>query len=109
MSKKKPGERARSVRRAAERAADKLVRQRQRLFELEPGGSPERPVDIDSPSVVELKAEAFPCPRCATPFRVEAHRAPSSPGMRLREAAVICPRCGSRRSIWFRLTGPSLN
>jgi hypothetical protein len=107
MAKRKPS--ARSERRAKERALDKLARQRERLFELEPGGSPELPIDIDSPSVVELKAEATPCPRCDTALRVEAHRAPSSPGMRLREAATLCPRCGSRRSIWFRLVGPSLN
>lgn len=109
MSKRKSGERARSARRAEQRAADKLARQRERLFELEPGGSPERPIDIESASVVEVKAEATPCPRCGVPVRVEAHRAPSSPGMRLREAAVVCPRCGSRRSIWFRLAGPTLN
>jgi hypothetical protein len=29
--------------------------------------------------------------------------------MRLREAAVVCPRCGRGRSIWFRLIEPSLN
>jgi hypothetical protein len=29
--------------------------------------------------------------------------------MRLREAEVVCPRCGKQRSIWFRLVGPSLN
>lgn len=109
MAKRKPGERARSARRAEQRAVDKLARQRERLFELQPGGSPERPIDIDSPSVVELKAAALPCPRCDTPLRVEAHRAPSSPGMRLREAAVVCPRCGQGRSVWFRLVGSSLN
>lgn len=107
MAKRKPS--PRSERREKERALAKLGRDRERLFQLEPGGSPERPIDIDSPSVVELKAEATPCPRCNTPLRVEAHRAPRSPGMRLREAATLCPRCGARRSIWFRLVGPSLN
>jgi hypothetical protein len=109
MPKRKPTERARTARRAALRASDKLARQRERLFQLEPGAAPERPIDVDSPSVVELRAAALECPRCQVAFRVEAHRAPSSPGMRLREAEVSCPRCGQHRSIWFRLVGESLN
>jgi hypothetical protein len=109
MAKRKPPARARTAKRAALRASDKLVRQRERLFTLEPGGSSERPIEIESPSVVELRAAALTCPRCEVAFRVEEHRAPSVDGMRLREARVTCPRCGQRRSIWFRLTGPSLN
>ncbi|HTV17410.1 MAG TPA: hypothetical protein VMG12_02030 [Polyangiaceae bacterium] len=109
MAKRKPPERARTARRAAERAADKLAQQRERLFQLEAGGTPERPIDVESSSVVEPRAAALECPRCQLAFRVEAHRAPSSPGMRLREAEVSCPRCGKRRSIWFRLVGESLN
>jgi endogenous inhibitor of DNA gyrase (YacG/DUF329 family) len=109
MPKRKPTERARTARRAALRASDKLARQRERLFQLEPGGTPDRPIDVDSSSVVEPRAAALECPRCQLPFRVEAHRAPSSPGMRLREAEVSCPRCGQRRSVWFRLVGESLN
>ncbi len=108
-ARRKPPERARTARRAALRAADKLAAQRERLFSLEPGGTPERPIEIESPSVVELRASALACPRCEVAFRVEAHRAPSSPGMRLRQAEVVCPRCGAHRSIWFRLVGPSLN
>ena len=109
MAKRKITERARTARRAAARASDKLARQRERLFELEPGGSAERPIDVESSSVVEPRAAALECPRCQVGFRVEAHRAPSSPGMRLREAEVSCPRCGQRRSIWFRLVGESFN
>jgi hypothetical protein len=109
MPKRKPTERARSARRAALRAADKLARQRERLFQLEAGGAPERPIDVESSNVIEPRAAALECPRCQVAFRVEAHRAPSSPGMRLREAEVACPRCGQRRSIWFRLVGESLN
>jgi hypothetical protein len=107
--KKSTTERARSQRRAAERATDKLARQRERLLELEPGGTPERPIDVESASVVEPRAQSLPCPRCGTPLRVDAHLAPSTPGMRLREVQASCPRCGHRRSIWFRLAGPTLN
>jgi DNA-directed RNA polymerase subunit RPC12/RpoP len=109
MAKRKPPERARSARRAHERAAGKLARQRERLFDLEAGGKPEHPIDVESASVVEPRARSIACPRCESPFRIEAHLAPSSEGMRLREVQVQCPRCATRRSIWFRLTGPSLN
>lgn len=109
MPKRKPTERARTARRAALRAEGKLVHQRKRLFLLEPGGTPERPIDVESSSVVEPRAAALECPRCLAPFRVESHRAPSSPGMRLREAEVSCARCGARRSVWFRLVGESSN
>jgi uncharacterized C2H2 Zn-finger protein len=109
MARRKPTERARTARRAALRASDKLAQKRERLFLLEPGGTPERPIDVEASSVVEPRAAALECPRCQVAFRVEAHRAPSSPGMRLREAEVSCPRCGGRRSIWFRLAGDSLN
>jgi hypothetical protein len=108
MAQRKPA-RPRTARRAALRSADKLVQQRERLFLLEPGGSPERPIDVESPSVVEPKASSKTCPRCEVAFRVETHRAPSVDGMRLREAEVSCPRCGQRRSLWFRLVGPSSN
>lgn len=108
-NRKKPAARARTAQRAALRAGVKLVRQRERLFSLEPGGSSERPLEIESPSVVEPRAAALACPRCEVGFRVEEHRAPSVDGMRLREARVICPRCGERRSVWFRLTGPTLS
>jgi hypothetical protein len=109
MAKRKPKERPRSARRAALRTADKLVRQREKLLSLEAGGSPERPIDVESASVVEPRAASFTCPRCEVALRVEAHHAPSVEGMRLRQAEVSCPRCGQRRSIWFRLAGPSLN
>jgi predicted Zn finger-like uncharacterized protein len=109
MAKRKPPERARSARRAAERASDKLARQRERLLDLEAGGTPERPIDVESASVVEPRAASIACPRCETLFRVDAHLAPSSDGMRLREVRALCPRCGTRRSLWFRLAGPGLN
>ena len=109
MAQRKTPRRARTARREAVRARGKLGRERDRLMALEAGGSPERPIEVESPSVVELRAAALCCPYCEVQFRVEAHRAPSTPGMRLREAAVSCPRCGRQRSIWFRLVGPSLN
>jgi hypothetical protein len=109
MAQRKRPPRQRTLERALRRSSDKLATHRERLFQLEPGSTPEHPIEISSPTLVEPKATALLCPRCELPFRVEAHRAPSVAGMRLREAEVSCSRCGARRSLWFRLMGPTLN
>lgn len=109
MAQRKRPPRQRTLERALHRSSEKLATQRERLFQLEPGATPEHPIEVSSPVLVEPKAASLLCPRCELPFRVEAHRAPSVAGMRLREAAVSCSRCGGRRSLWFRLVGLPLN
>lgn len=109
MAQRKRPARQRTLERALQRSSEKLATHRERLFQLEPGATPEHPIEISSPVLVEPKAAAQLCPRCELPFRVETHRAPSVAGTRLREAAVSCSRCGVRRSLWFRLVGPSLS
>jgi len=103
---KKP-KRDRTVRREAARAAAALATNRERLFALEPGGSPERPIEVDAVPIVELRAAAVACPRCAGRHRLQEHAAVVLAGVRLREARLRCDACGSRRSLWFRL--PVLN
>lgn len=103
---KKP-KRERTVRREAARAAAALGADRERLFKLDPGGSPERPIDVDAVSVVEVRAVSVACPRCEGRHRVDEHAAVTVAGARLREARLVCTLCGSRRSLWFRL--PILN
>jgi hypothetical protein len=104
---KKP--RLRSVRRVAERAGSKLARARERLFELELGGDPERPLIIPSPAVVEAHARSLVCPRCEGQHDVVEHVAVTRDGARLREARLRCRQCASQRSVWFliRDVGPS--
>jgi len=99
--------RARTERREALRNQERLGRDRERLFAREPGGSPEHPLELDSASVVEVRAKASRCPRCGGEHVVEEHRAVEHGGARLREARLVCRTCGSRRSMWFRL--PVLN
>lgn len=99
---KKP-KRERTLRREAVRAAAELARARERLFVLEKGGAPERPIDVDAVTVIEPRAAAVPCPRCNAAQRVEEHAAAVVDGVRLREARLQCRVCGTRRSLWFRL------
>ena len=95
--------RTRADRRARTRAHAKLVRDRDRLARLEPGGSPERPIAIVSPAQVDVMAAARPCPLCDGPLRLEAHVASTSGGLRRRVAHVACTACGTRREIYFAL------
>lgn len=99
MSKKRP----RTERRERERALEKLARDRARLAALEPGGSAERPIELESASQVEPHARSLRCTRCEAEMRVEEHVARTVGEHRLRLARLVCPRCGTRREAWFCL------
>lgn len=98
--------RPRTDRRIAERAAKKLVRDREQLAALLPGGSRERPIEVASTAVIEIRTEAMPCPQCEGQFRIRAHEAPESG---IRRVDVICRLCTAPRSIWFRLVSDDPN
>jgi hypothetical protein len=90
-------------RRAASRARQRHVRDLERLARLAPGGSPERPIEIDTPPLVEVMATAARCPLCAGTYRLDEHAAETIAGARLRIAHVTCTQCGIGRAIHFRL------
>jgi hypothetical protein len=92
--------RERTEKRVRERELKQLVRDRERLASLSPGGSAERPVHLASASVVEVRVRNTPCPQCGGELRVTEHRAPA-PG--LRSVDVRCQLCGTPRTMWFRL------
>lgn len=94
------GKRPRTERRAQERAARKLVHDREKLFALSRGGSRERPIEVGSAAVIEVRVEALPCPQCEGRYRIREHAAPASG---LRRVDVTCRQCGAPRSLWFRL------
>ena len=97
----------RTVRREAERAAVKDVRQRERLAALAPGGAPDRPIEVASASVVDAHARASRCPLCGEALRLDEHVAVETDGHRLRVARMACPRCGARRALHYRIAQPS--
>jgi hypothetical protein len=107
MARPKRPPRARTVTRKAARASDKLTEARMKLLDLEPGGSPERPLEVGTPAVIETKARALPCPRCEEPFELVAHEAHTRGGRRLRETKLRCRVCGLTRSLWFHVSEPS--
>ena len=99
----------RSERRANDRAQAKLGKDLERLWKLGPGGGPERPIAITSPSEVEAIARSTRCPICEGELRIEDHVAETLGSVRLRVARVACVVCRARRSIYFQLRATMLN
>lgn len=97
MGKKRPD---RTARRERERAARALVQDRERLAALLPGGSPARPMVVESPAVLEGRVASQRCPQCDGDYTLDEHRAHAAGR---RELLVTCRRCHVRRSLWFRL------
>lgn len=85
------------------------MQESERLFGLEPGGSPELPLSVASAAVVEAHAESVPCPRCLGRHGLQEHLAVTLNGARLRQLRLRCRQCSSRRSLWFRIgdSGPN--
>lgn len=100
MSSTKKPSRLRTLLRAEERDARRLVRAKQELASLSRGGTPERPIEVLSSAVIDLRAEGTPCPLCEGRLGIEEHRAPSAG---LRAVAVRCRQCGVARTLWFRI------
>jgi DNA-directed RNA polymerase subunit RPC12/RpoP len=99
--------RARTARREAARGFLKVAKDRERLFMSDAGGSSARPIDVETPSVVEVRARGVPCPLCGGEHEVVEHAAVMTESGSLREARLRCRRCGSKRSLWFRILLPS--
>lgn len=97
MGKKRP---ERTERRARERAARDLVRDREKLATLSPGGSAERPIIVSSSAVIEVRIHGTPCVQCEGEYKVEDHRAA---GQGMRPVDVRCKRCGVARTLWFKI------
>jgi hypothetical protein len=96
--------RPRRQQREQERALRKTVRQLERLAAEMPGGSPERPIDVTSASVVETKARSLPCVQCeAIEMELRGDRATSTARGILRELALVCRQCHAARAVWFRV------
>ncbi|HUH03247.1 MAG TPA: hypothetical protein VML75_14720 [Kofleriaceae bacterium] len=104
MSKK--NERARTARRLSDRAMRKLVRDREKLAELEAGGSPARPIDVPTSAVIEGRARSTHCVQCEGQLDVVELSATTWEGEPRRIAHVKCRQCHVARDLWYRITAP---
>src|SRR5262249_50359365 len=95
--------RPRTVQREAERAMRKLADAREKLFRLEPGGSPERPIEVPSASVVESRARALGCARCGGETRLEDHAAVVIEAGARRRVRMRCRTCHSAFDVWLAI------
>jgi hypothetical protein len=100
--------RARTERRALERRLEKLAEARRKLIALEPGGTPERPIDVSSAAIVEPRAESFACPDCEGPMRTQEHVALGSAVARVRAVMLRCRSCSASLRVYFRIVTPLL-
>jgi hypothetical protein len=81
-------------------------RSRERLAELQAGGSPRWAIEVRSPAVIEPRAAAMACPQCGGSYRIHEHTRPR-PG--LRRVDVGCRQCSTPRALWFRLVDDEPN
>lgn len=102
MAKKKLSPNAQ--RRAAQRAREKIADASEKLAKLEPGGAPERPLELESASLVEPHARSMPCVRCGYEVRVIEHEAKTIGERRLRIVKTKCTQCGAIRVLYIHLT-----
>ena len=98
--------RPRGERRVRERAARQLVRDRQKLAALLPGGAAERPIDVPSAAVIPLRARATPCPLCEGALVIDHERAETRAGRLVHAVELACARCGVARTLWFHVVAP---
>lgn len=98
--------RKRSEQRERARARRKLVRDREKLAALSVGGSEDRPIQVTSASVVEVRVRHLTCPQCEGEYRIKEHRAPASG---IRSVDVTCQLCGVPRTLWFRIVSADAN
>jgi hypothetical protein len=81
-------------------AAQRIERAREQLAALSPGGAPDRAIEVASASVIEVRAQAMPCPHCGGLYRILEHTRPV-PGV--RQVDVACRYCGVPRTLWFKI------
>jgi len=101
--------RPRTLARSLERDQRKLLQDKLKLAELGDGGSTQRPIAVESASVIESRAASLPCVACEQSCHVVSHEALTNVGERLRRVEVACTRCGTHRRLFFRVVGSQLN
>jgi hypothetical protein len=74
-----------------------------------PGGSPHRPIDLATASLVELQARGTPCVQCGGPLELRHDRAQDTARGVVREVDLVCRLCHAPRTLWFRIAPASPN
>ncbi len=105
MASKRP----RTLRREADRETEALIAAKEKLATLEAGGTEERPLAVESASLVEPRALRERCLACDSAVDLVDHRAVHVRGTLVREVVVKCKRCARRRALWIRVAVPQVH
>lgn len=100
---KKTATRPRQDRRAREREARKLVALREKLANLEVGGSPQHPLVVASAAVVEAKVAARGCPLCGGRVHIQGHDAIRAESRSIRAVIAKCTTCHAKRTTYVEI------
>ena len=73
---------------------------KEELAMLSRGGSPDRPIRVESASVIEARTTSLPCAQCGGEYRVLEHTRPTP---HLRRVDVACRHCSTPRTLWFTI------
>lgn len=93
----------------ARRRQEQHRRQREAELAAAPGGSPDRPLEVSSASVVEARATSDPCPVCDRPLYLEEHAVETHGEQSLRAVRVECRFCAHRRTVYVQIAEPMLH
>jgi hypothetical protein len=80
-----------------------IADERKKLAALEPGGSPERPLQVTTAATVESRARARGCVHCDGAMQVLAHDSETVGDRRLRRVTLRCKQCQSERLVWVEI------
>jgi predicted RNA-binding Zn-ribbon protein involved in translation (DUF1610 family) len=105
----KPKVRPRTARREAQRQADVIERTRDRIVRLQPGGSADWPITVESAVLVERRAAEFKCTQCGDELDIKSHDAKVVGTSRRRIVGASCRSCGHVRTLWFTIVEPVEN
>jgi hypothetical protein len=97
--------RPRTVRRQLDRDRKKLDEAKLKLASLEPGFRADRPIVVDSASVIEPHVRGMRCPVCDVGYHVNEHVATPEG----RTVLARCPQCGRTPRIYFVLRPATLS
>jgi hypothetical protein len=80
-----------------------FIAAREKLATLEPGGTPDYPMNVESASQIEVRALSMPCLRCDGPYRLDEHTVERFASRHVRVLRVHCGHCGVGRRLFFRV------
>jgi hypothetical protein len=97
------------VRRRPKGKRSKIAELTSELVRIVDGGSRDRPIVVDTASLVEPTAAGEPCLRCGETTRAMEHEVERYMGEPLRVVRIRCRGCGYERPVYVRIAPVAVN